>query len=300
MRPRFLIVDVFTERRFGGNPLAVLPDARGLDAGTMLRITREFDFSESAFVLPPEAGGDRRVRIFTPGGEVPFAGHPNLGTAAALALLGELGTLDDPVTVRFEQGAGMVPVTVSRRTDGLIEAELVAPAPLSLGEPLDPGLVAAAIGLTAGDIARGRHPPRIASVGLAFVIAELADRDALARARVASAAMARLVAATGTPYLHLHADGRSDGADRTTRMFAPLDGVPEDPATGSANAALAALLAASDPAPDLDLALKIAQGVELGRPSRLQARARKRGRRVVETRIGGTVVPVADGTLWLD
>jgi trans-2,3-dihydro-3-hydroxyanthranilate isomerase len=299
MRPRFLILDVFTERRFGGNPLAVLPDARGLDASAMQRITREFDFSESTFVLPPESGGDRRVRIFTPGGEVPFAGHPNLGTAAALALIGELGTLDGPATVRFEQGAGVVPVTVSRRTDGLIDAELVAPAPLALGEPVDPGLVAAAIGLSAAEVALDRHPPRTASVGLAFLVAELVSADALARAKIVPEAMATLVAASGVPYLHLHAAG--DGAiDRRTRMFAPQDGVPEDPATGSANAALAALLAATDPRADLDLAVAITQGVEMGRPSRLRARVAKRDGIVVETRIGGTSVLVADGVLLLD
>lgn len=299
MRTRFLILDVFTDRRFGGNPLAVLPDARGLDAAAMQRVAREFSFSESTFVLPPESGGDRRVRIFTPGSEVPFAGHPNLGTAAALALLGEAGPLETPATLRFEEGAGMVPVTVSRRADGLIDAELVAPAPLTLGTPVDPGLVAAAVGLRPSDIRVDRHPPRAASVGLAFLVAELASGEALARATVAMEPMAALVAAAGVPYLHLHASG-GDGIDRRTRMFAPLDGVPEDPATGSANAALAALLAATDPDADLDLALTITQGVEMGRPSRLLARVRKRGGRVVETRIGGTSVLVADGVLVLD
>lgn len=299
MRPRFLILDVFTDRRFGGNPLAVLPDAHGLDTAAMQRIAREFNFSETTFVLPPEAGGDRRVRIFTPGSEVPFAGHPNLGTAAALALLGEAGSLDAPVTLRFEEAAGMVPVTISRRADGLIDAELVAPSPLVLGEPIDPGLVAAAVGLSRADIALDRHPPRSASVGLPFLVAELASGAALARATVAPDAMAALVAATGIPYLHLHAIGGGE-VDRRTRMFAPFDGVPEDPATGSANAALAALLAASDPAPELDLALTISQGVEMGRPSRLLARVRKRGGAVVETRIGGTSVLVAEGTLVLD
>lgn len=299
MRPRFLILDVFTDQRFGGNPLAVIPDARGLDSAEMQRIAREFNFSETTFVLPPEAGGDRRVRIFTPGSEVPFAGHPNIGTAAALALLGELGPLDGPTTVRFEERAGIVPVTVTRRADGHMEAELIAPAPLTLGEPVDPALIAAAIGLDAAAIAVDRHAPRSASVGLAFLMAELVSPEALARARVAPEAMARLVAATGLPYLHLHTAGH-DGVDRQTRMFAPFDGVPEDPATGSANAALAALLAATEPGDHLDLALSITQGVEMGRPSRLRTHARKRGDVVVETRVGGTSVLVADGSLMLD
>jgi trans-2,3-dihydro-3-hydroxyanthranilate isomerase len=299
MRPRFLILDVFTDRRFGGNPLAVIPDARGLDRATMQRIAREFNFSETTFVLPAEATGDRRVRIFTPGSEVPFAGHPNIGTAAALALLGELGPLDAPATVRFEELAGIVPVTVARRTDGLMQAELIAPAPLTLGDPVDPRLIAAAIGLDASAIAVERHAPRSASVGLAFLVAELTSAEALAEACVVPEAMARLVAATGLPYLHLHTAG-SDGLDRRTRMFAPFDGVPEDPATGSANAALAALLATTEPGEDLDLELTIAQGIEMGRPSRLQARVRKREDVVIETRIGGTSILIADGSLMLD
>lgn len=299
MRTRFLILDVFTDRRFGGNPLAVIPDARGLDRATMQRIAREFNFSETTFVLPAAATGDRRVRIFTPGSEVPFAGHPNIGTAAALALLGELGPLDAPTTVRFEELAGIVPVTVTRRADGLMQAELIAPAPLTLGEPVDPRLIAAAIGLDASAIAVDRHAPRCASVGLAFLVAELTCGEALAEARVVPEAMARLVGATGLPYLHLHTAG-SDGMDRRTRMFAPFDGVPEDPATGSANAALAALLATTEPGEDLDLELTIAQGIEMGRPSRLQARVRKRANVVIETRIGGTSVLIADGSLMLD
>lgn len=299
MRPRFLMLDVFTDRRFGGNPLAVLPDARGLDTAAMQRIAREFNFSETTFVLPPESGGDRRVRIFTPGSEVPFAGHPNIGTAAALAYLGEVGSLESSVTLRFEEIAGVVPVTLWRRADGLIEAELVAPSPLAIGAPIDPGAIASAVGLAPDDIALGRHPPQTASVGLAFIVAELVSGAALARAKIVPEPMAALCRETGVPYIHLHAAG-ADGVDRRTRMFAPQDGVPEDPATGSANAALAALLAATDPRPDLDLELVIAQGVEMGRPSRLLARVCKRGGEVGETRIGGTSVLVADGVLVLD
>src|SRR5262245_65906836 len=123
MRYRYLICDVFTDRLFGGNPLAVLPDARGLSDRRMQQIAREFNFSESTFVLPPEAGHTRRVRIFTPTTEVPFAGHPNVGTAFALAATGELGPIDAPRTITIEEKAGLVPIVIPRRGDGAIARE---------------------------------------------------------------------------------------------------------------------------------------------------------------------------------
>lgn len=120
MRYRYFTCDVFTDTRFGGNQLAVLPEAEGLSAEQMQQIAREFNYSESTFVLPPEAGHDHRVRIFTPQSEVPFAGHPNIGTAYVLASMGALGTLDEAVTVAFEESAGLVPVSVERREEGRI------------------------------------------------------------------------------------------------------------------------------------------------------------------------------------
>ena len=135
MRYRYFTCDVFTETRFGGNQLAVLPEAAGLDDEQMQQIAREFNYSETTFVLPPEAGHDRRVRIFTPMSEVPFAGHPNVGTAFVLAGMGAFGALDASREVVFEEQAGLVPVAVHRREAGRIWCELTAPQPLTLGRP---------------------------------------------------------------------------------------------------------------------------------------------------------------------
>lgn len=300
MRRRFVTCDVFTDTRFGGNPLAVVLDAAGLSAGQMQQVAREFNYSETTFVLPAEHGHDRRVRIFTPAREVPFAGHPNVGTAFVLASLGEFGALDDPLVVVFEEVAGPVPVSVQRREGDRIWCELRAPEPLSLGPELPVEAVAEAVGLSPRDIVVQRQAPRVASVGLEFVIAELSDRAALERARPVEAALERLVAAgASTPDIHLYVtSGRDDpdGFDLRTRMFAPFDGVPEDPATGSANGALVGLLASVEEV-DGDRAWRIAQGVEMGRPSVLDARTRRSGGEVTGVWIGGGSVLVAQGTI---
>lgn len=297
MRRRYLHCDVFTDAAFGGNPLAVLPDARGISDRRMQQIAREFNFSETSFVLPAESGHRRRVRIFTPSVEVPFAGHPNVGTAFVLAATGELGALDAPVAVTFEEKAGLVPVTVERRGDGSIACELSAPEKLSLGPEVPVAELAAAVSLRPEDVATGVHAPRVFSVGLPFLFAELTSPEALARARSHLSALDAIVARGVTPDIHLYARA-TDGFDLRTRMFAPLDGVPEDPATGSANAALAAALARFDPKPDGRFRWRIAQGVEMGRPSVLEASAEKRHGEVVAAKIGGTSVLVAEG--WIE
>ena len=300
MRYRYVFCDVFTDRLFGGNPLAVLPDARGLSDRRMQQIAREFNFSESTFVLPAESGHTRRVRIFTPTKEIPFAGHPNVGTAFVLAATGELGPLHGPTTVEFEEGAGVVPVSIAKRDGGAIACELTAPERLTLGEPLPAAEIAAALSLSPELVETRAHPPRTASVGLPFVMAQLADRKALERARSNVAALDALVARRVTPdiLLYVRSASGSDEFDVRARMFSPLDGIPEDPATGSANTALAALLASLDPKADGELRYRIAQGVEMGRPSVLEARVEKRGGEVVAARIGGTSVLVGEG--WIE
>jgi trans-2,3-dihydro-3-hydroxyanthranilate isomerase len=296
---RYFICDVFSEQRFGGNPLAVLPDASGLDDGAMQRIAREFNFSETTFVLPPEQGHTRKVRIFTPKVEVPFAGHPNLGTAFVLARSGELGPLDGPLSVTFEERAGLVPIDIEVAGGAPVRCELRAPEPLSLGKTVSAEQVAAALSLAPADIVSRTHPPQVASVGLPFVFAELSGRDALERVRIDWAGFEALAAAGLPPDVHVYV--RSDDEfDVRARMLAPLDGVPEDPATGSANCALVALLAQLDPRPDCELRLRIAQGVELGRPSVLDARADKRAGEIVAAHIGGACVMVGEGRLHLD
>ena len=297
MRHRYLTCDVFTRTRFGGNQLAVLPDARGLTDAQMQQVAREFNFSETTFVLPPEAGHARRVRIFTPAAELPFAGHPNVGTAFTLASIGELGALDGPLTVTFEETAGLVPVRIEPRDDG-VWCELEAPERPSLGAAVEREAAAAAVSLAPTDLVES-SPPQVASAGLPFLFVELRDVAALARAQPNLDAL-RALQVRGLPakvHLRVPVDG---DVQLRARMFAPLTGVPEDPATGSAACALAGLLAG-----DLDetggtFGWRIAQGVEMGRPSLLEALAEKRGGEVVTTAVGGYSVLVSEGTIEVD
>lgn len=298
MRYRYFICDVFTDIRFGGNPLAVLPEATGLDDMLMQQIAREFNFSESTFVFPPEAGGDRHVRIFTPKMEVPFAGHPNIGTAFALARDGAFGEIGEGIEVTFEEDAGMVPVSIHRDSERRIACELKAPQVLSLGETVPVATIAAVLSLDASDIVTNTHPPRVASVGLPFLVTEVSTRDALRRARIDISALETLRDTGIVPDVHVYTHS-DDDFDLRARMFAPFDGVAEDPATGSANCALAALLAETDAAPVRDYSWRIAQGVEMGRPSVLLARCSK-NEAGTSTWIGGSTVLVSEGWLTLD
>jgi trans-2,3-dihydro-3-hydroxyanthranilate isomerase len=295
---RYYICDVFTSTRFGGNQLAVLPEAYGLSDGQMQQITREFNFSESTFVLPPERGQTRRVRIFTPTMEIPFAGHPNVGTAFVLATTGGLGSIDGATTVTFEEKAGLVPIAIRRR-DGTLWCELSAPERLSLGKTVSAETLAAAVSLAPSDVVTTTHLPQVASVGLPFLMAELKDRSALARARVNAPGFDTIAAQGIRPDIHVYVKS-ADEFDIRARMFAPYDGVPEDPATGSANCALAGLLSHYDHRTDGTLSWRIAQGVEMGRPSLLEAAAEKRNGTVEATRVGGASVLVSEGVIEVE
>jgi trans-2,3-dihydro-3-hydroxyanthranilate isomerase len=292
---RYYICDVFTDTRFGGNQLAVLPEAHGLSDRQMQQVAREFNFSESAFVLPAEQGHTRRVRIFTPTAEIPFAGHPNVGTAFVLATIGEFGPIDSTITVTFEEKAGLVPITIRRR-QATLWCQLSAPERLSLGKTVPADVLASAVSLAPEDIVITTHQPQVASVGLPFVVTELTDRSALKRARVSGQGFDALVARGVVPDVYLYARSRDD-FDIRARVFAPFDGVPEDPATGSANCALAGLLSHYEAATDGTTSWRIAQGVEMGRPSVLEASAEKRGGVVVATRVGGASVLVSEGVI---
>jgi len=299
MKYRYYTCDVFTDKRFGGNPLAVLPEAEGLTDAQMQQIAREFNYSESTFVFPPSAGHTRKVRIFTPAREVPFAGHPNVGTAFVLASAGEFGTLPDASTVVFEEAAGPVPISIRASAGRVTSCELAAPEALALGKSIDPVLVAAAISQPADVVRTEVHPPRIASVGLPFLITELRDYEALASARVDLGAFDALLAEGIRPSLHFYV--REAGGDAIrARMFAPLSGVPEDPATGSASCALAGLLANHAAEPSGDFSWTITQGVEMGRPITLAARAEKRQGKVTGTWVGGAAVSVSEGVIELE
>jgi len=299
MQYRYYTCDVFTETRFGGNPLAVLPNAQGISDLRMQQIAREFNLSETTFVFPPETGHTRKVRIFTPAQELPFAGHPNVGTAFILASIGELGEVRSSLLVTFEEKAGLVPITIEAANGKITVCELMAPQPPSFSETLSPSVIAAAVSLTPEDIATESHPPQVVSSGLPFVITELRDREALQRASINTTGFEAILKQDVQPLLYLYTR-TNDEVDVRSRMFAPFSGVPEDPATGSATCAAVGLLAHLDKQSSGELKYRIAQGVEMGRPSILLARASKKDGVVQATWVAGACVFVSEGFIEVD
>jgi trans-2,3-dihydro-3-hydroxyanthranilate isomerase len=303
MERRYTTVDVFTDRKFGGNPLAVVLDARELSTAQMQSIAAEFNYAETTFVLPPrELAHTAQVRIFTPRSEVPFAGHPNVGTAFVLARALATAGKTPPEKFLFEEGAGIVPVRILMDGKNVIGAELTAPAPLKRGAQVDAGIAAACLSLPATEISSAVHAPQVASVGLPFLIAEVGTRAALARSRPDLAAHEKHLPGLGVDaiFAYVRAADQAGAGVLHARMYAPLDGIQEDPATGSATAATLALLAELAPGADLECRWRVHQGDELGRPSILMGATVRRGGTVDSVRVGGRCVPVMHGTLNVD
>jgi len=272
---RYFVYDVFTESAFGGNQLAILPGAEALPEERLLAITREFNFSETVFLFPPETPGhSARLRIFTPGGEVPFAGHPTIGAAVALAEAG----LGPDLTLELKVG-----LLTAHAEAGRARFETRVPLEI-LAEPA-PALVARALGLPESALVSA---PVMASVGLPFTFTELASRADLAACTPDLAAMREGVAAYPSAMDFAQFAYVRDGDTIHARMFAPLDGIPEDPATGSAAAALGALFAARDGA----ARFTIRQGEDMGRLSLIDIEAEP-GRVLVS----GAAVRVMTGEL---
>lgn len=292
MKLRYHTVDVFTRTRFGGNPLAVVLNADDLTSEQMQTIAREFNYSETSFVLRPiDDRHTAHVRIFTPTVEVPFAGHPNVGTGYVLATLEGARPVEE---FTFEEAAGLVRARVLRVEGAVDQIQLTAPQALSVGANFAAASVAACLSLPEADIALGVHAPCVASVGLPFIVVEIATRDALRRAKPDPAAFSAILPANGADAIYLYCRDMQaeDGAvDFTARMFAPFDGLPEDPATGSATAAACALLATLEG--HTPRHFQVAQGIDMQRPSLLSVDVVDR-----ETvRISGACVPVMSGTL---
>lgn len=306
---RYATADVFTDRRFGGNPLGVVLDARGLSSDEMLAVTREFNYSETTFVLPPERGGAARVRIFTPGGEVPFAGHPTVGTAHVLFASGALRTDAREATIVLEENVGDVPVRVRLPERGSAEVGGIEPefVELSVAQmpeerpapPID--MLAAVLSLDASDFVGGDWAPTTGSCGLPFVIAPLRTIDAVRRARVHLDVWERAFApdAWSREIMVVAMQGEGAGVDARARVFVPGLSVPEDPATGSANAALGGYLARRTPRHDGTLRWVVEQGIEMGRPSRLEVEVDRRGGETVAVRVGGSAVVMCTGEMRL-
>ena len=296
MTYRYFICDVFTDTRFSGNQLAVLPDAAGLSETQMQQIAREFNFSETAFVFPAEQGQTRKVRIFTPTTEVPFAGHPNLGTAFVLTETGELGSDIVPESICFEEKAGLVPINISQKPSGQRQFELKAPESLTACPFKAVSTIADALSLSMNQIIEQNHPPSTASVGLPFLIVELLNTSALADIQINPESFNNLLDEGSPPYILVYTQDTPE-ADIQARMLSPLDGTTEDPATGSANCALAALLAQHADLANGDFCWEVLQGAEIGRPSRLRVRAKKENGTVTGSWVAGSCVMVAEGTI---
>ncbi len=301
MQRRYITVDVFTDRAFGGNPLAVVLDAGGLSTAQMQAIASEFNYSETTFVLPPRDGAhDAQVRIFTVNKEIPFAGHPNVGTAFVVATQAP----KPPVRLKFEEGAGLVPVEILTKEGRAVGAELTAPQPLKKLTQFSAEQAAAVVSLSSADIRTDRHPPQIVSVGLPFLVVELASRDALRRARPDASAFARTFPCDGSDAVYLYTRDIPPAempSDLQARMFHPgSSGLSEDPATGSATVAIAALLADLASERDGESKLRIGQGVDMGRPSLLLTRVRKANGVIESAHVGGACVQMMEGSFRLD
>jgi trans-2,3-dihydro-3-hydroxyanthranilate isomerase len=298
----FYTADVFTSEMFGGNQLAVFPAATGLDAPLMQAIAKELNLSETVFVFAPDVSSHtRKLRIFTPGTELPFAGHPTLGAAFVLASIGEVMLDGGDTSIIFEEGVGPISVTISAEGGRPTYCALTAARLPEFGPPPPPlDQIAAVLSLRPDEIRGDGFPPRGVSCGVPFFFVPLRDEGALARARPDLSVWERSFSRSWAPHLYpfIEVEGRA-GADIRARMFAPEMGIAEDPATGAAAAALAGYLAATRPPGNGTLRWVVDQGLEMGRPSRLYVECDREGEVIQAVRVGGSAVMVAEGTLAL-
>ncbi len=293
MKYPFHLVDVFSSTPFGGNQLAIVPDATGISTEGMHNIAREFNFPESTFVLPKnDPANSYRVRIFTPRAELNFAGHPTIGTACALVMKQHAQTVD-PIRLILEENVGPVLVDVAQRNGGYhgtltlsgkIDAPTGAPAPADL---------AAVLSIEPAEVSQSFF----AGVGLPFCFAELTSNEAVDRAAVNRAAWTATLSRAWSPNLFFFAGDLRDGGNLYARMCAPALGVEEDPATGSACAALVGAMASKHDFDGTAYRLSIQQGVSMGRRSEIEAEARKSGGVVTSVSVGGATAYIASGEI---
>jgi trans-2,3-dihydro-3-hydroxyanthranilate isomerase len=296
MQRRFTTLDVFTARRFAGNPLAVVRDAEALDSQAMQTIAREFNLPETVFVLPArDRSNAAQLRIFTPAAELPFAGHPTVGTAVLFGIEGEGASRE----LTFEEGIGSVHCRVELRSADRGFARFDLPRlPDRTGEAADAVLLADALGLTLDDLGCDDFEPGKWSAGLEFAMIPLRGLDAIGRARCDLAHWPAAFGASGprTAYLYCRETAES-GHALHARMFAPHMGIPEDPATGSAAAALAGVIARYAGLPDGEHAIAIEQGYEMGRPSVIELALTLSHGALTAASIGGEAIIVSRGEI---
>jgi trans-2,3-dihydro-3-hydroxyanthranilate isomerase len=294
MRRRFATLDVFTEKRFAGNPLAAVLDPEGLTSDAMQAIAREFNYPETVFVLAPANPTHRAlVRIFTPAREMPFAGHPTVGTAV---LLGGLDGGVAPREIVLEEGIGPVRCAVEPVDQHHGRARFTLPQlPAEVGATPDVATIAGALGLAPADIGFGRFRPSRWSAGIPITFVPIARRQSIANYRPDAD---KLVAAFGDGPVYLFCGQCVEaGHQFHARMFAPALGVPEDPATGSAAAAFAGLVATRGELGDGEHAIAIEQGYEMGRPSVIGLALTIAAGKLVSASVGGDAVIVTEGTI---
>ncbi len=297
MKRRYVIADVFTDKPFLGNPVAVVLDAQGMSTESMQQIAIEFGYSETTFVLPPDdAANTARVRIFTPSREIPFAGHPNVGTAYVLANQAQLNGKTLPETLLFEELAGLVPVRLVKDNGTVVGAELLAPEALSCRSEVSAQKIAACLSLDVEHIRTEMHMPLVASVGLPFLIVELASHEALRQCVPNLQGFRATLPLDGAVSIYAYTQESEPDmhCDLAARMFTAR--MTEDPATGSAAAALTSLLATLHA--KSSLSLHIRQGVDMGRASSLYAHYdASSGKPAI--RVGGKSVITMEGTFSL-
>lgn len=296
MRRRFVTLDVFTGRRFAGNPLAVVLDAEGLDSETMQAVTREFNLAETVFVLPAREPAHRaRLRIFTPGTELPFAGHPTVGAAVLLNRMDGGGARD----LVLEEGIGPIRCATASidRERGRARFGL-ARLPEEAGQAADPQIIAAALGLDVADVGFERFVPSLWSAGLPFTFVPVRGLDAIGRCRPDmrhwEAAFTRQAGSSAYVFSRETVEA---GSAFHVRMFAPGMGILEDPATGSAAAGFAGLLMRFAPLPEGEHELILEQGYEMGRPSKVGLSLTARAGQLVAGAISGEAIVVSDGAI---
>ena len=302
-RFRYLTADVFTDEPFGGNQLAVFPDATGIPDHRLQKVAREFNFSETTFVFPPsDPAHTRRVRIFTPGTELPFAGHPTIGTAHVLAATGDVPLTRELTSIVFEEKVGPVPVSIRAANGRPVYCELTAAMLPEEGPPAPAReALARALSLEPEDLLDGEWSSRGWTCGVPYLFVPVRDREAVARSRVNLDAWERALAGTWAPEIFLFArEGERAGSDLHGRMYAPGFGIAEDPATGSAAAALAGYLARRDPRRDGTLRWRLEQGFEMQRPSILEISADVAHGEITAVRVGGASVIVCEGTMRIE
>jgi trans-2,3-dihydro-3-hydroxyanthranilate isomerase len=302
----FHTCDVFTDRMYGGNPLAVIPDASGLTDDQMMAITREFNYSETTFVLPPaDPAHTRRVRIFTPGKELAFAGHPTVGTAHVLAATGAIPLSGNETRIVFEERVGPVPVTISAKDGKPFFAQLTAAKLPEVGDP-PPSvqLLSEILSLEPSDIlADDLIEPEAVSCGTPFLFIPVRTPEVLGWIKVDNQKWEAALKSYWAPEMFVFSaeqwPGIFEGGHIRARMFAPGLGIGEDPATGSACAALAGFLGFRSEQRSATLKWSVDQGVEMGRPSRLELEVDLDRSQVKAIRVGGSTVLVSTGVLHL-